>query len=93
MNKCGRARSDTTSMRRYSGYLLSIAAYQVPTNQFIMFDDHMVNVETVSAELTITQPREIFLYAKTFQELSKVAIYGRGAKELIAARLTGLRDR
>lgn len=75
------------------GIIPAIAAYQVPTNQFIMLDDHMVHVETVSAELTITQPREISLYAKTFDELSKAAVYGQGARELIATRLADLRDR
>lgn len=75
------------------GIIPATAAYRVPTNQFIMFDDRMVHVETVSAELSITQPREIFLYSKTFQELSQRAVYGQGARELIATRLTDLRDR
>lgn len=74
------------------GIVPATTAYQVPTNQFIMFDDRMVNVETVSAELTITQPREVSLYAKAFQELSKWAIYGQQARDSIAARLAALRD-
>lgn len=57
-----------------------------------MFDDRVVHVETVSAELAITQPREVSLYTKTFQELSKSAVYGQAAKELIDARLAALRD-
>lgn len=65
--------------------------YRVPTNQFIMFDDRMVHVETVSAELTITQPREIALYGKVFEELSKSAVYGQGARQLIMGRLSELR--
>ncbi len=56
-----------------------------------MFDDRMVHVETVSAELTITQPREIALYGKVFEELSQSAVYGQGARELIMARLSELR--
>lgn len=74
------------------GVIPATAAYRVPTNQFIIFDNRMVHVETVSAELAITQPREIALYVKTFQELSKWAVYGQGAGELIAARLADLRD-
>ncbi len=73
------------------GIIPATAAYRVPTNQFIMFDDRVVNVETVSAELSITQPREIALYAKTFQQLSKRAVYNQGAREMIAARLADLR--
>jgi hypothetical protein len=38
-------------------------------NSFILFDDAKVMVETISAELTVTQPREIALYAKAFQAL------------------------
>ena len=64
----------------------------MPTNQFIMFDDRMVQVETVSAELTITQPREITLYAKAFQELPESAVYGHGAGGLITERLADLRN-
>jgi transcriptional regulator with XRE-family HTH domain len=66
--------------------------YRVPTNQFVMFDDRFVNLETVSAELSISQPREIKLYAKAFDELSQQASYGPGARALITAALTRLRD-
>lgn len=74
------------------GIIPATAAYQVPTNQFIMFDERMVHVETISAELTITQPREIALYAKTFHQLSKQALYGQAAKEIINVRLAALRE-
>lgn len=73
------------------GVIPALSEYRVPTNQFIMFDDRVVQVETVSAELTITQPREISLYAKAFQELSEQATYGQAARELITARLAELR--
>lgn len=59
------------------------APYRVPTNQFCMFDDRLVTVETVSAELSITQPREVALYAKAFDGLAKVAKYGKAAKALV----------
>jgi transcriptional regulator with XRE-family HTH domain len=73
------------------GIIPATATYQAPTNQFIMFDERMVHVETVSAELAITQPREITLYAKTFHRLSQQALYGQAAKEMINARLADLR--
>jgi len=72
------------------GIIPARASYRVPTNQFIMFDDRMVTVEGVSAELAITQPREIALYSKAFAELSKSAIYGQAAKELIRKALADL---
>jgi hypothetical protein len=62
----------------------------VPTNQFIIYDDRTVRVETVSAELTVTQPREVSLYDKAFRALSAAARFGRGARELIQRALTDL---
>jgi transcriptional regulator with XRE-family HTH domain len=73
------------------GVIPMTSAYRVPTNQFIMFDDELVHVETVSAEVAITQPREIALYAKTFRELARWAHYGSEARELISDRLAELR--
>ncbi|MGH3722204.1 MAG: helix-turn-helix domain-containing protein [Pseudonocardiaceae bacterium] len=73
------------------GIIPATAAYQVGTNQFVMFDERLVLVETISAELAITQPREIALYAKTFHQLSAQAVYGQAAKEMINARLATLR--
>lgn len=70
------------------GIIPATASYQVPTNQFIMFDERMVHVETISAELSITQPREISLYAKTFQHLAQQAVYGQAAGKLIQEALT-----
>lgn len=73
------------------GVVPALTTYRSPTNQFIMFDSRTVHVETVSAELKITQPREIALYARTFEELSEVAVYDQEARELITTRLTELR--
>ncbi|WP_327145969.1 helix-turn-helix domain-containing protein [Nocardia sp. NBC_01327] len=36
---------------------------------FVMFDQRRVTVESISAELTVTQPREIKLYHRTFDVL------------------------
>ena len=80
------------SLARVSLGIIPVRAqYRVPTNQFIIFDDHTVHVEAISAELAITQPREIALYVKAFQELSQQAVYGQAARELIGAALAELR--
>lgn len=64
------------------------AAYQLwPQNDFIMFDDRTVMVETYSAELTVTQPREIALYAKAFALLQRSAVHGQAVREMIARAL------
>jgi transcriptional regulator with XRE-family HTH domain len=74
------------------GIIPALAEYRVPTNQFIMFDNRLVHVETVSAELTIKQPREIALYGKTFEELTKIAVIGNAARALITAALEHRRN-
>ncbi|MFQ6145441.1 helix-turn-helix domain-containing protein [Streptomyces seoulensis] len=61
-----------------------------PVESFTMYDDAQVNVELVSAHLTITQPGEIAEYARAFAELSAVAVYGARARSLITAAIDAL---
>jgi transcriptional regulator with XRE-family HTH domain len=61
-----------------------------PAEDFWIFDDTQVNVELVSGWLTITQPREIGMYAKTFGELSGLAVRGARARTLITASIDAL---
>lgn len=63
------------------------ANYLVPTNQFILYDDRLVHVETISAELTVTPPREIALYVTAFDVLARQAVYGPAARALVNAAL------
>ncbi|WP_157248470.1 helix-turn-helix domain-containing protein [Nonomuraea typhae] len=73
------------------GIIPSDAPYEVPSNQFIMFDERMIHVEAISAELAITQPREVALYAKAFHGLSGLAVYGAQARSLIGHALERVR--
>ncbi|MDQ2708205.1 MAG: helix-turn-helix transcriptional regulator [Actinomycetota bacterium] len=73
------------------GIIPTGSRYRVPTNQFIMFDNRLVHVETISAELTISQPREIALYNKSFAELAAQAVNGAAARALITTALDDLR--
>ncbi|MFE5971361.1 helix-turn-helix domain-containing protein [Streptomyces sp. NPDC056460] len=54
-------------------------------HSFSMFDDKLVLVETWSAEMSVTQPREIELYTRAFALLKQSAVYGEPARALIAA--------
>lgn len=54
-----------------------------PGNSFSMFDNKLVLVETYSAELSVTQPREIELYTKAFALLQQSAVYGSAVRDLI----------
>ncbi|GGL16781.1 Scr1 family TA system antitoxin-like transcriptional regulator [Nocardia jinanensis] len=66
------------------------AEYRTPVmNDFIMFDIRMVQVETISAELTITQPSEIAVYGKAFHTLTSQAIHGQAARAMITAAMNG----
>lgn len=61
-----------------------------PTEGFFIYDDEQVAVELVSGYLTITQPREIAMYAQTFTTLSEQAVHGATARRLIAEAINAL---
>ncbi|GLW16523.1 transcriptional regulator [Streptomyces sp. NBRC 13847] len=97
---------DTKAMAGQLGHLLTVASLPSvslgiiplgvsrgsgwPVESFIMYDDAQVNVELVSAHLTITQPSEIHEYATAFNELAGIAVYGAAARSLIAASVASL---
>lgn len=58
-----------------------------PVEDFWIFGEEHVNVELVSAWLTITQPADLELYARVFARLADLAVYGAAARALIAAAL------
>ncbi len=62
-----------------------------PVESFTMYDNTQVKVELVSAHLTVTQPGEIAEYAKTFAELSRLAVYGSAARSLITSAIDSLK--
>jgi transcriptional regulator with XRE-family HTH domain len=61
-----------------------------PVEGFWMFDDEQVSVELVSGHLTVTQPREVAMYAETFAQLADLAFYGASARKLITGAITAL---
>ncbi|MGW6309898.1 DUF5753 domain-containing protein [Streptomyces niveus] len=62
-----------------------------PVEGFFLFDEAEVNVELVSAHLSVKHTHEINMYVQTFSDLSDLAIHGPAAKELIGAALNSLR--
>lgn len=58
-----------------------------PLEAFTVFDDERVNVELLSAQVTVTTPSEIVLYARAFDRLSGVAVHGDEARARIAAAI------
>jgi len=63
--------------------------HSLTQGSFWMFDDSRVRIETVSASLTITQPRDITLYARVFEMLQQSAVYGREARLLVGRAIRG----
>ncbi|WBP89404.1 DUF5753 domain-containing protein [Kitasatospora cathayae] len=70
--------------------LVSIRGSGWPVESFTMYDDAQVNVELVSAHLTITQPAEIAEYSQAFSELASIAVYGPEARSLITSAVNAL---
>jgi transcriptional regulator with XRE-family HTH domain len=57
---------------------------------FWIFDDREVQMETYSAAVRITQPREIAMYAKVFEHYSQRAAYGDQARGMISHAIADL---
>ncbi|WP_330232456.1 helix-turn-helix domain-containing protein [Nocardia sp. NBC_00508] len=69
------------------GIVPLMANAQVVLENFTMFDKRMVKVEGHTAEITITQPREIALYGRAFDVLARQSATGDKARDLIRGAL------
>ncbi|MCM3807058.1 helix-turn-helix domain-containing protein [Streptomyces sp. DR7-3] len=63
---------------------------QWPVETFHVYDDTLVSVEFVSAEVNITQPSEIALYLKVFEQARGMAVYGAEARALVLKAIEAL---
>ncbi|MEV7906603.1 helix-turn-helix domain-containing protein [Streptomyces anulatus] len=61
-----------------------------PLEAFYVHDDTMAVVETLTAEIKVTQPRELADYARAFAGLAEMAVYGDAARALITAAIDAL---
>jgi transcriptional regulator with XRE-family HTH domain len=96
----------TEEMAAQLGYLLTAGALpqvslgiipmaaaeraQWPRETFHVYDDRLVSVELVSARVKITQPSEIALYLRAFEQLRGDAVYGADARALIVKAIDAL---
>ncbi|WP_280494216.1 helix-turn-helix domain-containing protein [Nocardia asiatica] len=77
-----------TGMPRVTlGIVPLTAPAHVVLENFTMFDNRMVKVEGHTAEITITQPREIALYGHAFDILARQSMTGEKARALIRSAL------
>ncbi len=65
------------------GVVPSTAEFFYETTNFLFYDTKLVQVETISAELSIRQPRELVLYERAFKALADQSAYGDDARVLI----------
>ncbi|MEV0297173.1 helix-turn-helix transcriptional regulator [Nocardia sp. NPDC050710] len=83
---------DAMSLRRLSlGIVPRSARFIYTTTCFLMLDERIAEVETISAGLTVTQPRELVYYEKAWSALHRQASYGEQARALITAALESRR--
>jgi len=61
-----------------------------PLEAFTVFDDTRIYVELLSAQVTVTTPSEIVLYARAFEKLSGLALYGEAARARITDAIRAL---
>lgn len=61
-----------------------------PVHGFYVYDQRVVQIEHLTAELKLTQPSEIAAYTRFFDRLAEVARYGPEARALITRALADL---
>jgi transcriptional regulator with XRE-family HTH domain len=80
----------------FAGLSLGVIPFAVtgrpvwPLEAFTVFDDTRVSVELLSAQVTVTTPSEIVLYARAFDKLSGLAVYGDKARARITDAIAAL---
>ena len=52
----------------------------LPLHGFVIYDDQTVRIETVTAELAVTEPSEVQLYLKIFKIHADAALYGNSLR-------------
>ncbi|MFF5011003.1 helix-turn-helix domain-containing protein [Streptomyces phaeochromogenes] len=57
--------------------------HDIPNHAFVIRDDRAVTVETVHAEVVVTDPRDIALYAAKFDGFAERALHGDAVRALL----------
>jgi transcriptional regulator with XRE-family HTH domain len=83
-----------TSMRNVRLGIIDFKTQYItdPRHGFWIYDDHLVQFESYSAEINLRQPQEIELYAGIFEHLAAVASHGREARNIISRIMRELAD-
>lgn len=98
---------DADAMAAQLGYLLTAGALPAvslgiipmatpdrqlwPQEVFHIYDDTLVSVELLAAQVSVTEPSDIALYLRAFEELRAMAVYGADARALVVRAIDALR--
>lgn len=67
---------------------LSAPQTDIANHAFVVRDDRMVTVETVHAEIVVTDPRDVEMYVRKFEGFERAAVSGDEMRSLVE----GIRD-
>ncbi|CAM5521178.1 helix-turn-helix domain-containing protein [Streptomyces fumanus] len=62
-----------------------------PQELFHVYDDRLVSVELMTARVQVTQPSEVEMYLRAFEQLRSMAVYGAAARALVLRAIEALR--
>ncbi|MFF3533324.1 DUF5753 domain-containing protein [Streptomyces sp. NPDC002466] len=62
---------------------LRVQQNDIANHAFVIRDDRMATVETVHAEVMVTDPQDVALYVDKFEEFERVALTGNEAREFV----------
>jgi hypothetical protein len=61
-----------------------------PLEACYIFDERLVQVELLTADVTVRAPTEVATYLKAFTRLHRLAVYGQQARALITSAIDAL---
>ncbi|MGW6573337.1 helix-turn-helix domain-containing protein [Streptomyces sp. NPDC054945] len=62
---------------------LSAPQTDIANHAFVVRDDRMVTVETVHAEIVVTDPRDVEMYVRKFEGFEQIALSGDGMRSFV----------
>ncbi|MEU9038985.1 helix-turn-helix transcriptional regulator [Streptomyces sp. NPDC048352] len=68
---------------------LSVPQTDIANHAFVVRDDRMVTVETVHAEMVVTDPRDIEMYVRKFEGFEQIALSGDGMRSFVESLRDG----
>ncbi|MFI1017628.1 helix-turn-helix domain-containing protein [Streptomyces sp. NPDC020965] len=67
---------------------IGVRQHDIANHSFVIRDDRMVTIETVHAEVVVTDPKDVDLYIKKFDGFERVALSGIEMRNMV----DGIRD-